>query len=75
MSADIGDVEEVKNLLAKSGLRPALVEQAIDLSQQRGRFTVFALVDAVTRLASKMPYAGDRMQVDQQAGRLLTLAA
>jgi hypothetical protein len=35
---------------------------------------VFAVVDALTRLSRRIEYAGDRTEMDQQAGKLLTLA-
>ena len=52
----------------------ALAKQAVELAQSQGRFTVFALVDALTRLSRQIVNAGDRTEVDQQAGNLLTLA-
>jgi len=44
------------------------------LAQQQGRFTVFNMVDALTRLSRQIVNAGDRTEVDQQAGSLLALA-
>jgi len=35
---------------------------------------VFAIVDALTKLTQKMPFAGDRVELDQKAASLLALA-
>ena len=60
--------------LSKAGISRALAKQAIELAQQQGRFTVFNMVDALTKLSRHIVNAGDRTEVDQQAGSLLTLA-
>jgi hypothetical protein len=65
----------VRTTLSKAGISRNLSRQAIEVATQQGRFTVFALVDALTRLSRQIVNAGDRTEVDQQAGRLLTLAA
>ena len=44
-------------------------------AQDKGRFTVFAMVDALTRIASRIVNAGERITLDQKAAQLLTLAA
>jgi hypothetical protein len=36
--------------------------------------SVFALVDALTRLAGKLPNGGDRTEADERASSLLALA-
>ena len=51
-----------------------LAKQAVE-SVAGGRFTLFALVDALTRLAQKAEYAGDRTALDVQAATLFALAA
>jgi hypothetical protein len=68
------DAEEVMKALAKHGLSRGLAKQAVE-SVSGGRFTIFALVDALTRLARQVEYAGDRTAVDVQAAALLALAA
>jgi histone H3/H4 len=76
METKLGDdADAVQKELSKAGIGRALARQAIELAQQQGRFTVFALVDALTRLSKKIVNAGDRTEVDQQAGKLLALAA
>jgi histone H3/H4 len=76
MDTTIGDdADEVRAALSKVGISRSLGKQAMDLAQQQGRFTVFNMVDALTRLSRQIVNAGDRTEVDQQAGSLLTLAA
>ena len=67
--------DEVLAALSGSGIGRSLAKQAIEMAQQQGRLTVFAVVDALTRLSRRIEYAGDRTELDQQAGKLLTLAA
>ena len=75
MDTKIGDdADEVRAALSKVGISRTLARQAIDLAVEQGRFTVFNMVDAFTRLSRQMVNAGDRTEVDQQAGSLLTLA-
>jgi hypothetical protein len=75
MKTTIGvDGDEVRAALSKIGVSRVLGNQAIDIARQQGRFTVFNMVDALTRLSRQIVNAGDRTVVDQQAGSLLTLA-
>jgi|JRYK01.1.fsa_nt_gb hypothetical protein len=69
------DADEVAEVLAKAGVGQALRKQALELAREQGRFTIFALVDALTRLSGSFTNAGDRTEADQKAGRLLQLAA
>ncbi len=39
-----------------------------------GAFTIFAVVDALTRISGKLANAGERSEVDQKASALLSLA-
>jgi len=68
------DAEEVQKALSQNGISRALANEAIEIAQEKGRFTVFAMVDALTRIAGKLVNAGDRIQVDQKAAGLLALA-
>ncbi|MFO0849880.1 MAG: hypothetical protein U0871_15195 [Gemmataceae bacterium] len=68
------DAEEAMKELVKHGLTRTLARQAVE-SVAGGRFTLFALVDALTRLAQQAEYAGDRTALDVQAAALFTLAA
>jgi hypothetical protein len=68
------DAEEVQKTLGENGIPRALVKEAMEIAEQKGRFTIFAMVDALTRIAGKLVNAGDRLQVDQKAAGLLALA-
>jgi len=75
METQLGDdADETRAELAKVGISRTLARQALELAQEHGRFTVFNVVDALTRLSRQIVNAGDRTEVDQQAGRLLSLA-
>lgn len=69
------DADSVLEVLQERGITRTLAKKALDIARQKGRFTVFAVVDALTRLSAKLPHAGDRAEADQKAGRLLTLTA
>lgn len=69
------DAKEVAEALVKAGIGHALGKRALEVAEQQGRFTIFALVDALTRLSGELKNAGERTEVDQKAGRLLQLAA
>ncbi|MBN9519238.1 DUF932 domain-containing protein [bacterium] len=68
------DAEAVMKELAKHGLARGIAKQAVEMVAG-GRFTIFALVDALTRLAQKAENAGDRTALDVQAAAVFALAA
>jgi hypothetical protein len=67
------DADEVAEALAKQGVGRAAIKQALAIAQQQGRFTIFALVDALTRVAGQIEFAGDRTDADERAAQLLEL--
>ena len=67
--------DDVLKTLASEGIPRGLAAKATELAQQSGRFSIFSLVDALTRLAQEVRYAGDRVEVDAKAAALLALAA
>lgn len=69
------DADEVEKVLAGKGITRQLAKRALDLARQQGRFTVFALVDALTRIAQEQHNAGERLIADESAAKLLALAA
>lgn len=74
MAEKLGDdAEEAMKALTRAGITKSLAKRAIEVAEGQGRFTIFALVDALTRLAREMPNAGDRTDADQKAAGLLTL--
>ncbi|NLE59993.1 MAG: DUF932 domain-containing protein [Planctomycetes bacterium] len=68
------DADEVLKVLSQHGIRRKVADEALEIARQQGRFTVFALVDALTRLAGKLPNAGERTEADERASSLLALA-
>ena len=76
MQQRLGDKADdaVKELIA-NGIPGGAAKAATELAQQNGRLTVFSLVDALTRLAQEVRYAGDRTELDAKAASLLALAA
>lgn len=69
------DADEVMEALSKQGVAKVLARRALESAREQGRFTIFALVDALTRLAGEEKNAGDRVGFDQKAAKLLALAA
>jgi hypothetical protein len=75
METKLGDdAEEVQLILSQHGVTRGLAKEAIAIAQEKGRFTIFAMVDALTRIAGRMVNAGERLGVDQKAAQLLALA-
>lgn len=75
METPIGqDADEVRKHLAKHGVSSRLAEQAIELVTPWETYSVFSIVDALTRIAGRSQNAGDRLLVDQKAASLLSLA-
>lgn len=69
------DAEEALEALLRHGVPRGAANEALRLAERRGRFTIFSLVDALTRLAGEIQYAGDRLEADLRAAQLLALAA
>jgi len=69
------DAEDVMKVLVQRGISRTWAKQALQIAEQQGRFTIFSIVDALTRMAGEMPYVGERTEIDQKAAGLLTLAA
>ena len=76
MSQTLGaDAESATKELLKNGIPRHLAHDAIEIARQQGRFTIFSLVDALTRLTQKAKYIGDRTEADAKVAALLALAA
>lgn len=70
----LGDkAEDVAKVLAAHGIPRDFGKQALEIAERQGRFTVFSLVDALTRIAQQCANAGDRLELDEKASRLLDL--
>ena len=68
------DADEVMKVLTRHGVTRQLGKEALQLAREQGAFTIFALVDALTRIAGRLRHAGDRSEVDHKASSLLALA-
>ena len=76
MQTQLGtDAEEAMKVLTQMGITRTLAKKALELAREKGRFTIFAVVDALTRLAGESQFAGERTDADRQAAELLELAA
>jgi len=69
------DVDSATLALIKHGISASTAKKAMEIAREQGRFTIFAIVDALTRMAGVVQNAGDRIELDRQAGQLLALAA
>lgn len=68
------DVDETMKELLRNGIPRSLAKKALEIAEQKGRFTIFALVDALTRITGEIAIAGDRTEADAKASALLALA-
>ena len=76
MSERLGsDADEVTKVLAAEKIPRYLIKDAMEIARQQGGLTIFALVDALTKLSQKVQHAGDRTELDARIGQLLALAA
>ena len=66
--------DEVLKVLTKQGITRTLAKEALEVARSHGAFTIFAVVDALTRISGKLANAGERSEVDQKASALLSLA-
>jgi len=68
------DADDALKQLTRHGFTRKLAKEAIEIAGQQGAFTIFALVDAITRLNRNVQYAGARAEIDAKAASLLALA-
>jgi hypothetical protein len=69
-------VEEARDALAGRGIPTYLIKDALQTIAERGdSFTLFNVVDAMTRISGRLINAGDRTQLDARVGALLATAA
>ncbi len=75
MTEKLGDdADAVAKRLGSEGIPRGMVKDAMEIAQQQGGFTIFALVDALTKLSQRVQLAGDRTELDAKIGQLLNLA-
>src|SRR5690606_23788093 len=69
------DADETAKALAGRNIPSKMVKEAVEsVARDSGRFTVFNLVDVLTRGTRDTRYAGDRIEQDARIGALLSLA-
>ena len=67
METKLGDdAEEAFKEVCKNGIPRSVAKEAVTLAQEKGRFTVWSVVDALTRLAQQSRYAGDRTEAERR---------
>ncbi|MDA0282544.1 MAG: DUF932 domain-containing protein [Planctomycetota bacterium] len=69
------DGDSVIRELTKNGIPRGLAAKAMEIARQQGRFTIYSLVDAMTRLTQQVKYIGDRTESDHKVAALLSLVA
>lgn len=75
MSERLGsDAEEATKQLTKQGIPQQVIKEAMKIAEQQGGFTIFSLVDALTRVSQQVTLAGNRVELDSKIGSLLSLA-
>lgn len=75
METKLGDdTEEVVKVLSRHGITKLLANRALEMARAQGSFTIFSVVDALTKIAGEVANAGDRAEMDQKASGLLSLA-
>ena len=68
------DADDVTKRLTQEGIPRHMIKEALEIARAQGGFTIFSIVDALTKLSQKVLLAGDRMELDAKIGQLLSLA-
>ena len=68
------DADAVAKILDSEGIPRRLAKEALEIGREKGAFTIFSVVDALTKLSQKIQLAGDRNAMDVKIGKLLNLA-
>jgi Domain of unknown function (DUF932) len=69
------DAQEVIKQLTAAGFTKTLAARAAAIAEEKGRFSIWAIVDALTQLNREQAFAGTRSEADSKAASLLALAA
>jgi histone H3/H4 len=76
MKTKLGDdADEAFKAVCSHGIPRSVAKDALQIAQEKGRLTVWAVVDALTRLSQQNHFAGARVEADQTASALLTLVS
>ena len=68
------DSDDVLKILQKHGITKTLGNEALKIAEEQGQFTIFSVMDALTRLAGQCENAGERTALDVKGSSLLALA-
>src|SRR5690606_25766645 len=68
------DAEEVAKELSRRYMPQHYIKDAVDIARAQGGFTIFSLVDALTRQTQRVTFAADRAAVEAKVSGLLSLA-
>ena len=68
------DAEECLRVLARHGIARTMADKAVEYAARHGGFSIWTMVDALTRLAGEIQFVGLRTEADQKASQLLQLA-
>lgn len=68
------DSEAVMKELAKHNIPQHYIKDAMEIARTQGGFTIFSLVDALTRLTQRVKFVADRAEADYRIAQLLSLA-
>lgn len=75
MTTKLGsDADDALSRLSKFGIPRGIGKEALELARQQGCFTIFSVVDALTKLSQSVKLAGERTELDAKIGQLLGLA-
>lgn len=72
MQARLG-AEQAATILKDAGFASKLAKETLEVAQSKGGLTIFAVVDALTRLSQRAEFVGQRHELDVKAGKLLAL--
>ena len=76
METSLGDeADDVLKELSKRGIPRDLARRSLEVAKEHGRFTIFSVVDALTRLTQESQFIGDRTEADAKVSALLSLAS
>lgn len=69
------DIQQVIQQLVVAGFTKTLAARAASIAQEKGKLSIWGIVDALTQVNRELTFAGCRNEADAKAARLLSLAA
>lgn len=68
------DADECLAVLNRHGITRSVAKKAIEYAERHGGFSIWCIVDALTRLTHETQFVGLRTEADNKASALLQLA-